>query len=157
MTNDTKQVNFPHKERKYGAAAQAGHFIRHPLEMLLAMVVGMGVLGFVALRAAGMVGYTDPLHQIPEVSAFVMAFNMALPMAIWMRYRSMDWVPISEMSGAMFAEVILLISMVWLGLYPVSKLILWQHVLMVPAMIIIPMLYRFDLYTGRAGHMMHVH
>lgn len=67
MTTDTKQVNFSHKEGKYGAAAQAGHFFRHLLEMLLAMLVGMAVFGVLALKLARMVGYTDPLHQIPEV------------------------------------------------------------------------------------------
>ena len=154
--NDTKKVNFLHKERKHGVTAQAGYFFRHLLEMVLAMFIGMGVLGFVTLRLAGMIGYTDPLRQIPEVSALVMAFNMAVPMAAWMRYRGMDWGPISEMSGAMFVEVILLIGVVWLGIFPENRLILWQHVLMIPAMIV-PMLYRRDLYTGHVGHHAYTH
>ncbi len=156
MTTDTKQINFLHKERRHGVAAQTGHFIRHLLEMLMAMFVGMAVGGVLALWAAKMIGYSDPLRQIPEVSALVMAFNMAAPMAAWMRYRGMQWGPISEMSGVMFLEVILLICVAWLGLFPESRLVLWQHVLMIPAMIV-PMLYRRDLYTGQVGHMMHAH
>ncbi len=154
MTTDTKQGNFPHKERKHGVSAQAGYFFRHLFEMLLAMMVGMGVLGFVSLRLAGMVGYTDPLRQIPEVSALVMAFDMAVPMAAWMRYRGMEWGPISEMSGAMFAEVILLICVAVLGILPRNSLFHWQHVLMIPAMIL-PMLFRLDLYTGNHGSHQH--
>jgi hypothetical protein len=85
-----------------------------------------------------------------------MAFDMAVPMAAWMRYRGMDWGPISEMSGVMFAEVILLIGIIWLGLFPKTSLVLWQHVLMVPAMMV-PMLYRRDLYTGHVSHHAHAH
>ena len=156
MTNDTKQVNFPHKELKHGVAAQAGHFLWHLLEMVLAMFVGMAVGGPLALWAARMSGYSDPLRQIPEVSALVMVFIMAVPMAAWMRHRDMEWRPIAEMSGAMFVEVILLIGVVWLGILSKTHLLLWQHALMIPAMIV-PMLYRFDLYTGRTGHMGHAH
>jgi hypothetical protein len=55
------------------------------------------------------------------------------------------------MSGAMFVEAFVLIGVFWLGLIPASTLFGAQHGLMVPAMII-PMLFRLDLYTGRAGH-----
>lgn len=54
----------------------------------------------------------------------------------------------------MFVEVVLLICVVWLGLCPKSSLILRQHVLMIPAMIV-PILYRRDLYTGHVSHHAH--
>jgi len=41
MTTDTKKVNFSHKERMHGVASQAGHFLRHLLEMIPAMIVPM--------------------------------------------------------------------------------------------------------------------
>ncbi len=100
MTTDTKQVNFANKVRIHGVAAQAGHFLRHLLEMVMAMSIGMAVGGALALWAARMIGYSDPLHQIPEVSALVMAFNTAM---------------------------------------------------------LIPMVFRLDLYAGRTGHMAHAH
>ncbi len=81
---------------------------------------------------------------------------MAVPMAAWMRHRGMEWRPITEMSGVMFLEVILLICVVWLGILSRSHLVLWQHALMIPAMVV-PMMFRLDLYTGRAGHMAHAH
>ena len=96
-----------HKEQTHDLASQAGHFLRHLLEMIL-----------------------------------------AVPMAVWMRHRGMEWSPITEMSGVMFVEVILLIGVVWVGIFPENRLILWQHILMIPAMLV-PMLYRRDLYTGQ--------
>jgi len=103
-----------------------------------------------------MTTYMNSHKERPEVSAPVMAFNMTVPMAAWMHYRGMDWGPISEMSGAMFVEVILLIGVVWVGIFPENRLILWQHILMIPAMIV-PMLYRRDLYTGHVGHHAYTH
>jgi hypothetical protein len=47
---------------------------------------------------------------------------------------------------------LLLLGLFWLGFVSAgSGLFGWQHGLMVPAMII-PMLFRLDLYTGRASH-----
>ncbi len=157
MATDTKQVNFPHNERTYGIAAQARHFIRHLLEMVLAMSLGMVVGGALALWAARIIGYSDPLRQIPEVSALVMAFNMAAPMAAWMRHRGMEWSPIAEMSGAMFVEVILLIGVIWIGILSKSSLVLWQHALMIPAMVVPMLYYRRDLYTGHVSHHAYAH
>ncbi len=88
MTTNTKQVDFPNKERTYGIAVQAGHFLRHLLEMCMSMCVGMAVLGVLYLWAA------------------------------WMRYRGMKWRPTVERSAAMFIEAILLIGVAWLGIIP---------------------------------------
>jgi len=41
MANDTKQVNFLNKEQKHSLASQAGHFLRHLLEMIPAMIIPM--------------------------------------------------------------------------------------------------------------------
>jgi hypothetical protein len=49
--------------------------------------------------------------QFPEFTALVIAFNMSLPMAAWTRFRGMEWRPIAEMSGAMFALAIVLIGL----------------------------------------------
>jgi hypothetical protein len=35
---------------------------------------------------AGGLGYENPWTQLPVMSSFVMAFNMTLPMALWMRH-----------------------------------------------------------------------
>ena len=93
-------------------------------------------------------------HLLEMILAMFVGMAVGGALALWMHYRGMDWGPISEMSGAMFVEVILLIGVVWVGIFPENRLILWQHVLMIPAMIV-PMLYRRDLYT--VGHHAHAH
>jgi hypothetical protein len=41
----------------------------------------------------------------------------------------------------------------WVALVPKGDLALLEHGLMMPVMLV-PMLFRLDLYTGRAGHHM---
>ncbi len=130
-------------------------FCRHFLEMCIAMCLGMMILSPVFLGIARIVGYSDPLRQLPELSALVMAFNMTAPMAAWMRYRGMEWGSIVEMSGVMFLEAALLVGAYWLGAFPQSRLVPLQHTLMMPAMLL-PMLYRRHVYMGHSGHRAHL-
>ncbi len=134
--------------------AGVGHFVGHFLEMMLAMMFGMAVLTWPTRAALGMVGIPEPVLRGPVAYVLIMAFAMTVPMAVWMRFRGMEWHPIAEMSGAMFAEALLLIGASWLGILPEGSLVRLQHMLMMPAMLL-PMLYRLDLYTGRAGHHAH--
>lgn len=46
---------------------------------------------------------------------------------------------------------LVLLASGWLGILPKGDLALLDHGLMMPVMLI-PMLFRLDLYTGRAGH-----
>lgn len=120
------------------------------------MCIGLGVSEPLYVWAAGQAGYTDPLLQFPELSAFVAAFGMTAPMVAWMRFRRMDWGSITEMSAAMVVEAILVIAAYWLGLLtnvpvgPTTSLWLWMHGLMMPAMLV-PMLLRLDRYTSGHG------
>jgi hypothetical protein len=56
------------------------------------------------------------------------------------------------MSAAMVIWAIVLLGFGWLGVLPKSDLALLEHGLMMPVMLI-PMFFRLDLYTGRAAHM----
>jgi biotin transporter BioY len=82
------------------------------------------------------------------------AFNMTAPMAGWMLFRGMPRRPTAEMSAAMLVWAIALLGLGWLGLLRMGRLALLEHALMMPIMLI-PMLFRLDLYTGRTGHMAH--
>ena len=62
-------------------------------------------------------------------------FNFTLPMAAWMRFRDMKWRPILEMSGAAIGR--------FCGFACVAM--------------VVPMLFRLDLYTGRTSHFGHAH
>ncbi len=139
------------------AGTRAGHFVRHSLEMCAAMCVGMVALDPVYKWAAGQFGIGDPYLQLPELTALVLAFNMTVPMVAWMRFRGMDWRSNAEMSAAMVIEAVLIIAAFRLGFVTnfsvngSSNLYLLQHGLMMPAMLI-PMLLRLDVYTGKHCH-----
>jgi hypothetical protein len=57
---------------------------------------------------------------------------------------------IIEMSAAMPIVAAGLLALGWFGALPMDSLALLAHGLMMPAMLV-PMLARLDLYTGRGG------
>jgi hypothetical protein len=111
------------------------------------------IYGWLAAQA----GVTNPYLRLPELSTAVVAFNMTAPMVAWMRFRGMDWRLIGEMAWAMLAEAALILGAYWLGLLRnevaggTSTLWLWQHGLMMPAMLV-PMFLRLEHYTGGMHH-----
>jgi hypothetical protein len=127
-------------------------FLRHALEMTVAMMVGMVVLGM-AFRQLHIAlfgtGFDDAWHEHTELAAFAMAFNMTLPMVAWMRYRGHSWERGGEMAAAMFLPALPLLALLWLGLMPAHWVLPLQMVLMLPSMIL-AMLYRVDEYAGHA-------
>jgi hypothetical protein len=134
--------------------SQIGHFLRHYMEMCVPMCIGFAVLDLVYFWAARLYGYSEPFSQLPELSVLVVAFNMTAPMAGWMLFRRMPRRPTAEMSAAMVVWAIVLLGFGWLGLLPMGRLALLEHGLMMPIMLI-PMVCRLDLYTGRAVHTTH--
>ena len=68
-------------------------FARHYVEMLIAMFVGMGVLG------APLALLTD--IEAPALRLLNMALTMTIGMVAWMRYRGHSWMPAAEMSALM--------------------------------------------------------
>jgi hypothetical protein len=131
-----------------------GHFLRHLLEMCMAMCVGMMLLDLPYIGIARAAGFDDPFRQLPYMSALVVAFNMSLPMVLWMRHRGMSWSSGLDMSAWMAGEAVVLMALAAAGVIAQGTLVLsWQHPLMIPVMVV-AMLYRRDLrdmYTGRAA------
>jgi hypothetical protein len=124
-------------------------FVRHFLEMVGAMVVGMVALGplwTLALDAAGAPGLLDR----PELDALVMATNMTAAMSAWMRYRGHGWAATAEMAAAMFVPFLVLFPPLWLGAVTPGTMIVAGHVLMLPAMAGV-MLLRPHEYLHRHG------
>src|SRR4029450_10446520 len=128
-----------------------GHFLLHYFEMCIPMCIGFAVGDLMYLWVAGLFGYTEPFSELPVLSAVVVTFSMTAPMTAWMMFRGMPRRAIVEMSAAMPALAMVLFVSGWLGLVPMSELALMEHGLMMPVMLI-PMLFRLDVYTGRAGH-----
>jgi hypothetical protein len=143
--------------RKAGQARRylgAGwRFTRHLLEMVLAMMAGMAVLG-VALAVLGEPpGYANLLLRYGLMGAF-----MAVPMVAWMRYRGHSWSDGLEMMAAMLAPMLALVIPVELGVagyvpgLSEDSLMMLSHVAMIAGMVVL-MIYRFERYAyGAHGH-----
>jgi hypothetical protein len=120
-------------------------FALHYVEMIIAMFVGMFALGM--LQSA--VGLTVSHQDAPEFSYLIMAFDMSVGMAAWMRFRGHAWRPTLEMCAAMFVPVVPLYPMLWLGIIDPGGLMVFAHVAMFPLMLA-AMLWRVDEYAGCA-------
>jgi hypothetical protein len=131
---------------------QTAHFVLHFFEMRAPMCIGFAVGDLVYFWAAEQQGYSAPFRQLPELSVLVVTFTMTAPMTAWMLFRGMPRRATAEMSAAMPVLAIVLLALGWLAIVPMGDLALLEHGLMMPAMLI-PMFFRLNVYTGRAGHM----
>jgi hypothetical protein len=117
--------------------AHWGHFACHYLEMVVAMVAGMVVLGGLLSGAVAVTGLDYSLASRPELAAIEMAFAMSVGMIVWMRYRRHSWASTLEMVGAMFAPIIALTPLTWLDIIPSESLMMLTHVAMLPLMLVV--------------------
>src|SRR5919108_1811156 len=130
---------------------RAAHFVRHFFEMCAPMCIGFAVGDVAYFWAADRLGYPDPFRQLPELSVVVVTFTMTAPMTAWMVFRHMPRRAITEMSAVMPLLAFVLLALGSLAIVQKGDLALLEHGLMMPAMLV-PMLFRMDLYTGRMGH-----
>jgi hypothetical protein len=107
----------------------AWRFTRHALEMIIAMVAGM-----VVLEPVWSFAWPD-LPEAVGAHVLVMATNMSLGMALWMRIRHHGWAGIAVMSAAMYLPFLVLLPFYWTGALSGMALMTAGHVLMVPAML----------------------
>lgn len=132
---------------------RATRFVRHLIEMTVAMMLGMCVLGaaFTEIHIAVFgTGFDVAWHRHVELTSLAMAFNMTLPMVAWMRHRGHGWERGGEMAAAMFAPAFVLLTLFWLTIVPARFVLPWEMALMLPSMIF-AMLMRRDEYAGHAG------
>jgi hypothetical protein len=130
------------------------HFIRHYVEMVIAMLLVMFVLGSAFALLLGMFGIDvgDWRSNAPELLLLGMAFTMSVPMVAWMRHRGHGWTPAWEMTASMFAPSVAAIALLWAGaVEDPGALLAIQHVAMFPAMLAV-MLLRPDESTRHAAH-----
>lgn len=122
-------------------------FIRHYIEMVLAMAVGMVALHPLwtfALQAAG----APRLLDHAEPMALVMATDMALGMGAWMALRRHGWRDIAEMTAAMYLPFVIFFPATVAGAMTGGALMVAGHALMLAAMLAV-MLRRRDHYGYR--------
>ena len=117
-------------------------FIRHYIEMLVAMLVGMAVIGIPLLA----------LTESTELDLLAMAFSMSVLMVAWMRHRGHGWTPAAEMTASMFLPSFAAIGLLWGGVVEDRhSLMMIQHIAMFPLMLG-AMLLRPREYSGRPVH-----
>jgi hypothetical protein len=126
-------------------------FTRHLLEMVVAMMTGMAVLG-VALAVLG----EPPAYANLFVRYGLMGAFMAAPMVGWMRFRGHSMWDGLEMTAAMLLPMFALVIPVELGVavpgLSEEALMMLSHVGMIAGMVAL-MLYRRDRYVhGARGH-----
>ncbi len=114
---------------------------RHYLGMVLAMVVGMLVLGW--LRSAA--DLTVPFEKQPGTSYVLMAIDMSVGMAVWMRFRGHGWASTFEMCAAMFVPMVIL-PLVRAGAMDAMTFMMAAHVVMPLAMLVV-LVRRRDEYA----------
>ncbi|MFG3602481.1 hypothetical protein [Micromonospora chersina] len=136
MTTTTSVTPGHRRARRGGHLRFAGHY----LEMVIAMLVGMAALGPLWSWAAP--GATDRA----DAAAMVMATNMTIGMALWMKIRRHSWRHILEMSAAMYLPFVVLLVPYWLDAISGEALMTGGHVLMLPAMLAAMLLRRADYY-----------
>jgi hypothetical protein len=91
--------------------AHDGHgFIRHVLEMGLAMMIGMMVSAAIFLTAVGMTA-AEAMREHAVLFVVLQALGMTVAMVAWMRYRRHNWRSSSEMAAAMVVPAVPLICL----------------------------------------------
>ena len=132
-------------------------FIRHYVEMLIAMFAGMGILGVPALVALGAAGVTSAelRSDAPAMLLLGMGVTMTVPMVAWMRYRGHGWRASNEMAASMLIPTAGVIALLGVRLVDdVGALLTIQHVVMFPSMLV-AMLLRRDEYSHTGDHKRH--
>lgn len=134
-----------------GHGRMRGHqrrFARHFGEMMLAMVLGMAVLGSAIELALGIAGESLDNASAP-LMASVMAFTMTVPMVAWMHFKHRMPVGRSiEMTASMVIPTIVAIALYGLTAIGSETVLIVQHAVMIPAMLAV-MLWKYDAYTHR--------
>lgn len=120
-------------------------FIRHYLEMVAAMMVGMVVLGVSA----------DAVYDVSDRSPLLlveMALTMTIPMVAWMRFRGHAWQRCHEMAASMLLPLFGTLALFGSGLVTsIDALLGLEHMVMFPSMLAV-MLLRRDEYAGHRHH-----
>lgn len=120
-------------------------FARHFGEMVLAMLVGMLVLG--GLARVGFAIFGSSLSDQPAgLRVMLMAFDMTVPMVAWMSYRGHGRARNAEMAASMIVPSLFAAILAWTGALELGGAMALQHSAMIPAMLAV-MLWRYGEYA----------
>jgi hypothetical protein len=126
-------------------------FVRHLMEMIAAMIVGMMMLGVAVATLGEPPGYSNLL-----VEYGLMGASMSVAMVAWMRFRGHAWSDGLEMTAAMLVPMVAVVTPFGWGAAGEASgqsdhaLMMLSHVTMVGGMVAL-MIYRRDRYTHGTG------
>lgn len=120
-------------------------FARHFGEMMLAMLLGMAVLGGLGelVFAAAGSGLGD---QPAGLQVMLMGVSMTVPMVTWMSYRGHNGSRNTEMAASMMVPTVAAAALAWAGALESEAALGVQHAVMIPAMLG-AMLWRYEDYS----------
>ena len=132
-------------------------FVRHYLEMIVAMLLGMALYPLWVMATSD--APAESWVHRPDVAGIVMATAMSMPMVAWMVYRghrallTVEMVaaivtPVGpiEMVAAMFAGFLVLLPPLWVGAISAATFMVVGHIVM-PLLMLLAMLARRGEYT----------
>jgi hypothetical protein len=120
-------------------------FARHFVEMVIAMFLGMGVLGGLAALGFAVAGGSST--DLPGgVRVTLMGIYMTVPMVLWMRYRGHAAARNAEMALSMMVPTVAAAALAFAGMLGTGAALGIQHAVMVPAMLGV-MLWRYEEYA----------
>ena len=132
-------------------------FLRHLVEMIVVMMLGMCLLGGAFRELHVLVfgsGFAAAWREHAGLAAYGMAFSMTVPMVLLMRYRGHSWERGGEMALAMNLPVLPVLALYVFDVVGFDGVLGLQMALMIPAMLA-AMLYRKEEYS--APHATHRH
>jgi hypothetical protein len=135
------------------------YFLRHLVEMLIVMMLGMCLLGSAFRELHVLVfgsGFAAAWREHAGLAAYGMAFTMTVPMVLWMRYRGHRWERCGEMALAMNLPVLPVLGLYVLDVVGFDGVLALQMGPMIPAMLA-AMLYRKEEYSAPHHKSEHLH
>lgn len=131
------------RDRSAERSCSPWRFVRHYLEMVVAMLAGMAALGAVSSLVIDLPDRTG-------IRLVEMVVWMTVPMVAWMRFRGHGWRVCNEMAAAMLVPAAGALALLGTGaVTDADGLVMFEHTAMFPAMLLV-MLLRRDEYAGHA-------
>lgn len=138
VRTDTALPEADGRVRRQLSLGDGWRFARHLLEMVVAMMAGMAVLGVAIWTLGEPPGYANPF-----VEYGLMGASMSASMVAWMRHRGHTWSDGLEMMAAMLVPMFAVVLPVELGVVGLTghALMMFSHVAMIAGMVAF-MIYR---------------
>lgn len=133
-------------------------FVRHYVEMVVAMFVGMPIFGILFRSPLDPFGLRETMLARPYLSEMLMLIAMSIPMAAYMVWRGHRMERTVEMVAGMALPALAVIALTAseaVPLFSVATLFIWSHVAMLLGMLASMMLRRHEYSMDHSQHQMH--